>query len=231
MSETTTYEQKKLKMRLLSRTYLTESVLEAKFELDDEVRYTPGQFANILVAENTWRSYSIVDIKLKQITFLVDIRPGGPGSIFFRDLKYGVDVELVVPMGGFVLTDDRGPKLFVATGVGIAPFIPMIKQMVKEERNEDLMILWGIRFEREMYLEYYLGSLLERKNITFIPCISREDEKVENAFSGRVTDLLKNTEVDLSSTQCFICGNRQMVTEVAQIVRDKKAVNVIVEKY
>ncbi|MCX7848320.1 MAG: hypothetical protein N2595_09870 [bacterium] len=117
-------------------------------------------------------------------------------------------VDFDGPYGRFVIEDptDRGRKyLFVATGVGIAPY----HSFVRSYPGLDYVLVHGVRYCEERYdREAYEGG-------RYIACVSREDG---GDYRGRVTEYLREHRVD-PGTICYLCGSNAMIAEAYDILR------------
>ncbi len=142
--------------------------------------------------------------------FLIKEVEGGQVSCGLKKCRPRDPVELDGPYGKFVIRnpDDKSRKyLFVATGVGIAPF----HGFVSSYPGLDYLLLHGVRFPAERYeMDFYDPA-------RYISCVSREPG---GNFSGRVTDYLRSHAVD-ADTYCYICGGSAMVREAYEILRGK----------
>ena len=140
--------------------------------------------------------------------FLIKEVEEGRVSGQLKQCKPGDPVELDGPYGRFVIEspEDKSRKyLFVATGVGIAPF----HGFVNSYSDLDYLLLHGVRFPDERYeMEHYSPD-------RYISCVSGGQG---GDFNGRVTDYIRGHPVD-PATFCYLCGNSAMVQEVYEILR------------
>ena len=122
--------------------------------------------------------------------------------------KPGELVEIGGPYGDFCLpiqsvADDK--FVFIASGTGIAPF----HSFVVSFPWLDYTIYHGIRHDDETYEKesYDPGR--------YFPAVSRP----ASGSGQRVTDLLKNTQLD-PEARYYLCGNRSMIVDAVRILRD-----------
>lgn len=209
--------------RVLEIRNLTESTYVLRVERKD-FGFVPGQCVNIgTVGSGVNREYSTYSgIDEPYLEFLIKEVRGGTVSPALRKLQARDEVELEGPYGLFVLEnpeDERRKYLFVATGTGIAPF----HSFVKSYPAIDYQILHGIRYVREQY------DKDDYDRDRYIACVSREDG---GDFHGRVTDYLRQHPVD-PKTICYLCGNRNMINEVYDILREQgvSGSNIITEVF
>ncbi len=158
------------------------------------------------------REYSIYSgANEEYLDFLIRETQGGIVSTALGKLKKGDEIEIGGPYGEFCLDEKKIPAsryVFIASGTGIAPF----HSFVRTYPNLKYKILHGIRYEEEMYdAQAYLEN-------SYIPCISIPSSPAQKA--KRVTNFLLQEKVDLEAFY-YLCGNRQMITDCIQILRDK----------
>lgn len=140
--------------------------------------------------------------------FLVKEVQGGQVSVSLKQRRPGECLELDGPYGRFILEKPEDPSrkyLFVASGVGIAPF----HGFVRSHPGLDYTLLHGVRGLEERY------EMQDYERSRYVACVSRE---AGGDFSGRVTDYLKAHPMD-PRVYCYLCGNSAMVWEVFEILR------------
>ena len=207
---------------LVTKQRLTDSIWEVCFEVDEEVGdWAPGQFARIHVGNNAWRDYSIAGIEGNQVRFLISTRTRGQGSRFVETAEPGTRTTIELPLGQFTATPSDRRRVFVATGTGLAPFLPMFA--TPEHKDDDLLI-FGCRT-----CEDDLTSLLPDTMPEVLRCVSRED--VDGALHGRVTDALETLDFDPAETEFYLCGSSAMVADGMALLERRDAKHLFTEPY
>lgn len=226
----------KEKCAIIEKTKITEDTFKIRYQFDSNFEWLPGQFVGITINPTYRRSYSIVDYDGENLTFLVDIKPGGLASNFFRDCKIGDQNQILGPYGKFTLRENENKKVFISTGTGSAPLIPMIKRLNDIKFGNQVEYFSGARTINDDFT----ASFLQTENITNFKlnrCITREDIGSEEStekisyFSGRVTEALDRSNLDWSNTEFYICGNPEMVNDVEQLLKKKGADTIFLERY
>lgn len=142
------------------------------------------------------------------LDFLIKKVKNGEISPYLSGLKPGDKVELVGPYGDFFLDKTPGRiHLFIATGVGIGPFLSFIKTYPGIE----YILIHGIRNSEDLCLAQNIPQ--DR----YISCMTLG---TSGDFYGRVTDFLKNYTIK-DGTACYLCGNPYMLKQVRSILIDK----------
>jgi NAD(P)H-flavin reductase len=204
-------------------------VIEVEYELADQTDFIPGQFANIEVTKPFRRPYSILEMSGNKAKFIIEVRNPGRGSDFFRDAEIGTQSEVLLPLGRFVLHESNNPKVFISIGAGIAPFISMIKSLIKNQDNSEIHLFQGMRIAGDDLATAYLKDQLSKINLH--RCITREEVISEKDFKGRVTEIVPTFDFDYTNTDFYVCGSNEMVKEMRLILQMKGAENILIENY
>jgi ferredoxin-NADP reductase len=196
---------------VLAVRHLTPTAFVLQIERNN-VETTAGQCVTLGVAgSGINREYSLYSGEHDDyFEFLVKVVEGGQVSNELKQCVPGDIVDFDGPYGQFVLRDPENTTLkylFIATGVGIAPF----RSFLRTWPNLDYTILHGVRTCADRYeIDSYERS-------RYISCVSREDG---GDFRGRVTDYISRHPVD-PSTICYLCGNNAMISETYDLLREQ----------
>lgn len=229
----------KYRAKVSDKYFLTENqkFLYVKFELinPDRIKYRAGQYVSLKVDQSgERRSYSIASTPDDTHGFhlMAEILAEGKGSKFLQMAEIGQEVEVVAPMGQFVIREENMNKfLFVATGSGIVPVYAMINDLLINKREQrQIRLHWGLRSEEDMFWFDNLERLAEQyPNFVFDPVLSRPSE-TWSLCRGHVQDCLKRDFATqdgqgLSGWQGYICGNPKMVEETKAALVELKMRN------
>ena len=222
---TPTRSPEKNRATLVAKTALTPSIWRLEFELDEPIRFVPGQYVKLRVAPFEWRDYSIAAAADKRLTLLVSTRTGGDGSLYADAVKPGEATEIEGPFGGYRLERNAHRKVFVATGTGLAPFLPMFGAMAKAGEIEAAELYFGCRTAADD-ITRALAPLPPRTTV----CASR-DEAADGVVHGRVTQALAGLAFEPTSTDFYICGSAAMVTDCRAILERAGAKRIFAELF
>jgi all-trans-retinol 13,14-reductase len=230
----------KTTFQFLSKTFLSEDTWEVTLISPDSLRYTPGQFVSLEISPQTNRSYSIVSLTPTpsgtRLTLVIKGSPSGPTEHWIDTVKLGDTFPAFTPMGRFRLHPTPAKKIFIATGTGLAPFIPMIQAQLAVDPQTQIDLIYGVKAENDDYSLRYFHELLEfSPNFHLTLCASQQPSRLEKTksytfFAGRVTDYLKSMQFDAESDY-YLCGNPLMVQEVQDYLESKKVMNIYTEKF
>jgi NAD(P)H-flavin reductase len=208
-----------------------------------KIEFSAGQYVLMTIPgiEKKY-SYSISSSPAKDhgIELLVDISPGGDGSLFLASLAPGDEVEFMAPVGHFFI--ENSPEIaemeknltFIATGSGISAVRSMILDLLEDKNDpRPIKLHWGLRYIDELFWEEDFRLLAESfNNFKFDLVLSRPPEKWP-LCSGRVTDCLTKHSTDFSGTGFYLCGNQEMIKQVTEIllIKSVNKANIHSEKF
>ncbi len=227
---------------LSEKKELVPEVWYLKFTIPDsqQLDYKAGQYMILFVPQPDGhparRLYSVRTAPNGQKFFELVIKfvNGGVASEYLKKLNVGDRASFQGPAGLFTLSPNIGPKVFFATGTGITPMISIIeKHLPVVPAEEHFYLYWGMRTKGEMYFQEELISLAKKyPNFHLRYCLSREPslESVgENerpyCALGRVTVAFESdfkTQSELNSAHYYICGGRDAVETLRQILAEKQ---------
>ena len=196
--------------KVIQTRKLTESTFVVRLERND-LNFQTGQF--ILLGWNgiDRREYSVYSGEHDDyLEVLVREVEGGKVSAKLKKLKAGDTVQVDGPFGFFKFSPDMYKVkkfLFVATGTGISPF----HSFIRTHDKMDYKLVHGVRLAEEAYDHHDF----EADRITL--CTSGE---TKGDYYGRVTAYLAKNKID-KDTNCFLCGNSEMIYEVFDILTAK----------
>jgi ferredoxin--NADP+ reductase len=177
----------------------------------DGFEFLPGHHIRVGCPHGDNREYSIYSApRESNLEILVRLVPEGTISPWLQVREAGDTVTIDGPMGEFLLPEDPDSHhyLFVATGTGIAPY----RSMLETHPLLDYQLLHGLRTDADRPRERIGDST--RTTL----CLSRQNEHT-NGFSGRVTELLRQTP-PAPSAHCYLCGSCDMIYDAVSILSD-----------
>ena len=197
--------------KLLEIRHLTDLTYVLRLERNG-LKFQTGQFI-IINRLNTidQREYSVYSGEKDEfLEVLVREVTDGKVSPKLKNLKENMPVEIDGPFGFFKFNPDQFSNkkfLFIATGTGISPF----HSFVRTFPQLDYTLIHGVRYGHEAYEHHDFDA----EKVTL--CTSGESN---GRFNGRVTDYLVSQKIE-PGTNCFLCGNSEMIYEVFDILTAK----------
>jgi benzoate/toluate 1,2-dioxygenase reductase component len=192
-----------------------EQVASETFRLEVKVPqavvFEPGQYVRITPeGADFHRSYSMANVPgTDRLQFFIRVVPGGAFSDWLAQAKAGAKVELSVPHGIFFLRDEERPRLFVAGGTGVAPFLSMLRAMAAKPPKQRTTFLIGARTQGHLFALDELEQLREQLEGVDLQ-IAVEQDAQPGCHAGYATDLIPQLALD-PSTRVYLCGPPPMV--------------------
>ena len=171
---------------------------------------SPGQFFMIRGWQGLYpllrRPFSVSDMKGDRLYFI--IKNAGRGTQLITELVKGDKLSLLGPLGrGFVLNGNVQRHIFVAGGVGIAPFPLLAKALKESNPSGNVELLYGEK---------------DATRLIDADCLDLVDIRVlvatEDGSAGRrglVNDLLyERLAGEGGRAAIYACGPRAMLREI-----------------
>ncbi|MFT7615350.1 MAG: ferredoxin-NADP reductase [Candidatus Woesearchaeota archaeon] len=216
---------KRFESKLLSIVDTTPTVREFVFEAPADFVFTAGQFVTIFFnkgEDKFRRQYSIASSPTEsQIKLCVKRVETGPGTEYLFNLKAEDVVDMMAPLGVFVLKEQSQSKdiVFIATGTGIAPFRSMIIDLLSKEYSHNIILLSGVRYENEiLYHEEFTLLAEKHKKFSYHPIVSQPKEVSFEGETGRVQKLISEHVSENSPSHFYLCGLYAMIHESAKLL-------------
>jgi ring-1,2-phenylacetyl-CoA epoxidase subunit PaaE len=229
----------------------TADAVSIRFEVPPSLRdafaFKAGQHLTLRASiggEDTRRTYSVCAAPFDgEIRIAIKQMPGGRFSGWAnRELKIGQTVDVLPPMGRFVLPESPASAkryLALAGGSGITPVISIIKTALKENPGCSFTLLYGNRDTASIMFLEDLAALKNRYlgRLEVYHFLENEAEEIE-LFNGRLDrakcEEVFSTLVDTANTDAFfICGPGPMMdaAEAALAARGVPSDRVFIERF
>jgi len=202
-------------------------VLTFRTAPEETFSFAPGQYVTFYLSragKQITRSYSFFstagtvgsfDLLIKQV-------PDGYGSTFLCGLAPASAPKLkgLAPLGRFLLRAPEGRNVvLVATGTGLAPFLPMLDDLRTRFSQTPTSLVFGERFREDLFCFEELRRLEQAwPAFHFLPILSHPPDDADwHERAGHVQDMLRERFPDLSNSDVYLCGVPAMVNETQDL--------------
>lgn len=191
---------------------LTDNVFMLRLERGD-LSFQPGQNVSIgaHLAYQQNSDYSICSGSNDDyLEFLIRENPTGTTSPVLKNVRQGDMVDIVGPYGDLVIDEPDNDKVnyvFIASGVGIAPF----RSFIRSYPVLNYRLIHGVRSSKDTVL----GQDFDKERYT--ACISND---AGEHFHGRIIDYLADCPLEDNSVY-YLCGNPIVVNHVQELLRER----------
>lgn len=202
------------KYKVLGVENETDDSFTLHLEKKDGMKFEAGQFCFIRI--NGQKLYArhpfTVSSAPSQDQFSFTIKLAGRFTKIAKDLKEGDIVIIDGPFGKFTPSKNSEGKelVFFAGGVGITPFISILREAILKNSNQKITLFYASRTEKDLIFKDEIDEINKDwfKKVYFL---SREDKKTEGFETGYFTEeLIKKYVPNIKDTHCYICGPEPM---------------------
>lgn len=219
--------------KVKTKQELLKNIFRFEFSLlkPSIIEFKAGQYL-LLDVKQGFRHYSISSSPRQNhiLETVVDTAPMGIGSQYLLSLNVGDKVNFKAPIGLFILPATTKTKIFLATGTGIVPLISMLTSLAETKFKKNYQLFWGLRTKTDLYFTDRLASLQKQNpNFDYTYCLSKEEVKDEQCFSGHIQDalLILNSKFSIPTNSAgklnyefYLCGRPQTVDQLKQFLID-----------
>jgi ferredoxin-NADP reductase len=142
-------------VKIKSKKIIAQETILVDFDITDkEINFKPGQFCSVVLLKPPYndehggkRFFSILNSPNEKRVLTIATRLSD--SAFkksLQEMKIGSEVEIGVISGKFVLPENTSlPLVFIAGGIGITPFISMLRYIKEESLDYKITLLYSNR--------------------------------------------------------------------------------------
>lgn len=227
MQEQKQIVRRKRKRRVPYTVAATEQVTHDTWRLlleGPQLEHQPGQYIIMRRVREDEKpephAFSISSAPQAELLELT-VKEVGDFTATIGSTRPGETVSVDGPFGRFSYYDhDAGHLVFLAGGIGITPFISMIRDLAERGFDRRVTLIWGNKKERDIVYRSEMEALADRfPQFKLIHVLSEQEAwEGDKGFVG--AELLQR-ELDLiPDSQYFICGPSAMIEIVMQLLLD-----------
>jgi ferredoxin-NADP reductase len=218
--------------RLLAREVIADRTMAYHFARPAGFEFKAGQTIDLLIdvpagagAESGRHTFSVASAPAEdRLTIATRMRD----SEFKRalgELAIGDAARLEGPFGSLTLHGDRSrPALFIAGGIGITPYMSMLRQSARDAAPRRIVLLYSNHRPED---SAWLGELRELEmrlpEFSLLPVMTAMNRSSESwsGLSGRIdSGMLLEILGKLSRTVCYVTGSPAMVASMRSVLND-----------
>ncbi|MEC5300498.1 MULTISPECIES: globin domain-containing protein [Staphylococcus] len=183
-------------------------------------KFEAGQYITVDVESDKLeyrakRHYSIIEGDEHTLTFAVkrdvtDFHEGEVSTILHDEMQIGGTINLSAPVGGFGVVNNTAPQLFIGSGIGVTPLIPMFNEVASSNVKVDF--------------------IQNVENIEEIPFYSRIEDIANNNDNASyiIHDKQKTGYMDATylsqfisaDTEIYVCGGVKFLKSIITTLKE-----------
>jgi len=198
----------KLRLKLKAREQLSERVYNFRFTADRPLAFAPGQYLEWTLPHHhvdvrgNRRTFSIASSPTEK-EIQIGVKMYQPSSSFKKALlamKPGATMMAGQLAGDFILPKNPEQKLvFIAGGIGITPFRSMLKYIIDNDQQRDIILFYAVSTNDEVSYKEILKAA-EKYGVKIITQVGQLDESI-----------IKKNAGDFKSRIFYLSGPNAMV--------------------
>lgn len=207
------------KIKLLDVKTETELTKTLIFDRPNDFKFDAGQYVNVVIptVATHGKAYTISSTPLDE-TLSLTIKKQGKFSSLLLALDIGAEIEIDGPQGYFFDNFSADKKnVFIAGGIGITPFISLIRESNIKQTFNDLVVLYSNKTKVETTFNAELNDLSKQTKIKLINFLTQED--INGCEIGRIdSEAIKKQINDYSERSFYLCGSISFVNDMWKIL-------------
>lgn len=219
----TTYD-----VTLKGREEVAAGTMAFHFAKPDGFSFKPGQAIDVVLidppttdAQSARHTFSIVSAPFQDELVVATRMRDSAFKRAFKSLSIGSPAKFDGPFGSLTLHNERArPAVFIADGIGITPFMSILRQATQDQLPQRLLLLYSNRRPEDAAFLVELQQL-EQQNTNFrLVATMTEMSKSSRSWAGETglidEDLLKRVTGDLAAPIYYLAGPPAMIKAVRQ---------------
>lgn len=215
-----------MEAKIKQKQKIAEGTLEVSFEvLGEQPEFKPGQYFFVTLPKLHYpdtrgnkRHFSIVNSPNQKgvLTMATRLRDSGFKKTL-GELALGEQVEVGPISGSFTLPEDTTrPLVFIAGGIGITPFISMLRYITEENLPYQVSLIYSNRDSSSTAFLKELESLaIKNPNIKLVLTMTQDEGW--NGEKRRIdSNFIKDYTQNLNNPEFFVVGPPPMVESVKE---------------
>jgi len=225
--------QHKIRKRYTGKFHVKEIKPETKdvFTLvltpEKKFKFKAGQFCFLRINKNKLYARHPFTIssspQKKELRFT--IKNTGRFTKAAAKLKEGEEIKLDGPFGTFTIWGKKKDLVFIAGGVGVTPFLSIIKDNLFKGNQQNITLLYGAKTEADIIHKNELDGI-NTEWFKKVYILSQEQSNNNLFARGHITkELIKDSVRKSDNTLFYICGPLKMKNNIKTILKSMGVLN------
>lgn len=203
------------------------------FEKPSGFHFKPGQAIDLVIPDPAPPSgrylarhtFSLVSAPFQDELVIATRMRDSPFKRALKSLSAGAIVRLEGPFGSLTLHGDRArPAVLVAGGIGVTPFVSMLRQAAREQLPQRILLLYANRRPEDAAFLVELRQLEQRYKYFHLIATMTQATKSALPWDGRAgqidEDMLRRACSELDAPVYYVAGPPGMVEAMRDVLID-----------
>jgi ferredoxin-NADP reductase len=222
---------------LISKEMIAEGTMTFHFKKPEGFVFRAGQTVDITLidppvtdAEGNMRTFSIAAAPHEPDLFIATRMRDTAFKTTLRNAQPGFKIDMEGPIGSFTLHQkETRPAIMLVGGIGITPFISMIKDATERKLPHQIYLFYSNRRpEDAAFLSHLRDLALKNPHFTFIPTMTDMEKSAESwpGERGYIThEMIKKYVSATEDSVYYSAGPASMVAAMRKIVTQDMAIS------
>jgi CDP-4-dehydro-6-deoxyglucose reductase, E3 len=186
--------------------------------------FEAGQYLDVILPGGRRRSFSIASPPHDASPLELHVRRVAGGEFTERLFQDAQDLLLTIegPLGQFTYRPHAAaspvaqapPMLLIGGGTGIAPLLSILRHVIENGIDRDMVLYWGVRSEQDLYAQSTLEALSRRAaHLRYVPVLS-EASIAWQGLTGFVHEAALKSIENLGAYEVYAAGPPAMIAAV-----------------
>lgn len=207
------------KVKLIQKIEVCSNTMELTFQKPENFSHQPGQYAHLSIPKSDAgnndihiRSLSMASHPAEQTIKFVMRNSHSGYKKSCNSLKPGDQATIFGPVGTFTLKPDSSGIVFLISGIGISPVLPMLRELELQKYTNPVSLFYSNKEESSAaYHSQFKQSIL--KSFTYVPVFTGARERIN------ISDL-KNSVSDIEKSDYYIVGSSAFLDSMENMLRE-----------
>ncbi len=192
-----------------------------RYRLDKPISFQAGQYVSVIFPGMKPAPFSIASSPTEHEHLELGVEIVGKVTTKMGELRVGDHVPLKGPFGKFVMGDERS-ACFIAGGVGITPFLCMLRWLRDTQQTDrKATLFYSCRTQDQFLWREELETMMrECPNFRIVLTVTREQPPGWPHKLGRVDErMIRETVEDIAGTVYYSCGPVAMIDGMFAVLK------------
>ncbi len=200
----------------------THNVKTFRINMGEKFDFLAGQYA-MIITENKKngkiaRAFSLTNAPGKKYIEITMKIEGEMTGLMDRE-KIGDKLKIRGPLGSFTLDSSNDDIVFIAGGVGITPFISMMRHLKQTKSRRHITFLYSAKTPEDFVYFEELKKMCTDKNVSCGIFTITADSVEWRGKIGRIDRvMIKENVRNIKESTFYICGPPQMIESMINIL-------------
>lgn len=219
--------------RLKGCEQVADGTFAFHFEKPSGFHFKPGQAVDLVLPDPAPTSgqyvarhtFSLVSAPFQDELLIATRMRDSPFKRALKSLSAGAIVRLEGPFGSLTLHGDRArPAVLIAGGIGVTPFVSMLRQAAREQSPQRMLLLYANRRPEDAAFLAELSQLEQRYKYFHLIATMTQAEKSASPWDGRTgqidEDMVRAACSELAAPVYYVAGPPGMVEAMRNVLSE-----------